>query len=289
MTTTLPQRFANRVAVVTGAGSGIGRAIALRLLDEGATVVFTDVNEVALQQTLAALPADDLDRSRSFRLDVSEEADHLKLRRWLTKEFGRFDVLVNCAGIAGSGDEVIHCRVQDWDRTMAVDLRGVFLGIKHAALVMIRQPEGGAIVNIASVAALCGAAGGLAYSAAKAGVINLTQTTAVELGPSRVRVNAICPGFILTPILAGGSADEMQRMAPDSQPLPYLGEPEDIAGVAAFLASDDARYITGATIVADGGGMAEGPGYYAGRNPLGNFVKQQLGKDHARHFDVRGA
>lgn len=283
----VPGRFADRVVVVAGAATGIGRATALRFLAEGARVVFGDVNEAAMQETISGLHPDLASRATPVRLDVAEEADHIRLRRMLQKDFGRLDVLVNSAAISGSADEVIHCRVQDWDRTVAVNLRGVFLGIKHAALMMIRQPEGGSIVNISSVAGVCGSGGGLAYSAAKAGVINLTQTTAVELGPSKVRVNCICPCWILTPMVMVGDPNEVRRLAHQSQPLPYPGEPEDVAGVAAFLSSNDARFMTGTTMMVDGGAMAEGPGFHTGLSELGRYVDAQMGVNHRRHFDVR--
>jgi NAD(P)-dependent dehydrogenase (short-subunit alcohol dehydrogenase family) len=282
----VPGRFAEQVVVVAGAATGIGRSTALRFLSEGARVVFGDVNEAAVYETIASLEPSQAARAVFMQLDVAEEADHIRLRRMLQKDFGRLDVLVNNAAISGSADKVIHCRVQDWDRTVAVNLRGVFLGIKHAALMMTRQPEGGAIINISSVAAVCGSGGGLAYSAAKAGVINLTQTTAVELGPSKVRVNCICPCWILTPMVMVGDPGEIRRLAGESQPLPYPGEPEDVAGVAAFLASNDARFMTGATMMVDGGAMAEGPGFHTGLSELGRYVDAQMGVDRRRHFDV---
>lgn len=282
----LAERFSGKVVVVTGAASGIGRSTALRFLAEGAKVVVADLNEAGLEET-AKLAGARASEAVVMKLDVAEEADHLRLRRTVMKDLGRFDVMVNAAGISGSLDEIIHCRVQDWDRTVAVLMRGVFLGIKHAALAMMRQPEGGAIVNISSVAALCGSGGGFAYSAAKAGVVSLTQTSSVELARSKIRVNAICPGWILTPMVVLGDPDEVRRLAPKSQPLATCGEPEDIAGIVAFLASNDARFVTGATITADGGALAEGPGFYtSGNNPLGNHVSGHFKSHRMRHADA---
>jgi NAD(P)-dependent dehydrogenase (short-subunit alcohol dehydrogenase family) len=152
--------------------------------------------------------------------------------------------------------------VEDWDRTQAMLLRSVFLGIKHAGRAMLLQGGGGTIINTASTAGLVGGSGMPAYSAAKAGVINLTQNAALELAPARIRVNAIAPGFVLTPMVPVKSHEDMLRFTKGRQPWPDIGQPEDIAHAALFLASDESRFCTGETLRVDGGLLAAGPGLF---------------------------
>jgi NAD(P)-dependent dehydrogenase (short-subunit alcohol dehydrogenase family) len=177
------------------------------------------------------------------------------------ERFGGLGCVVNNAGILGAYGALTELQVADWDATFAVLVRGVFLGTKHAARAFIAAGEGGTIVNLASVAGLSGGVGPQAYSAAKAAVINFTQSAAVELAEQRIRVNAVAPGPVLTPILGGGPgrlerATEALRQA---QPWPDVGLPEDVADAIAFLAGQRARFITGETLVVDGGQRAAGP------------------------------
>jgi len=245
-------RLFGRVAVVTGGASGIGRAIVERFCAEGARVVVADMNTDKGKQLV--------DEGVAFvRTDVSLEQDIVMAVRTAVERFGRLDIMVNNAGVGGAFGPITELELEDWDYTFAVLARGVFLGTKHAARVLTRQQEGGAIINIASIAGLSGGAGPQTYSSAKAAVINFTRSVAIELAPARVRVNAICPGVISTPLLHQGREEEFHQLLSKAQPWPEEGRPEHIAGVALFLASDDSEFVTGEFIVVDGGLTATGP------------------------------
>jgi NAD(P)-dependent dehydrogenase (short-subunit alcohol dehydrogenase family) len=248
-------RFRGKVAIVTGGASGIGKAMVQRFLADGAQVIAADLNQASGDELLADLSNDHV---RFTRVDVSKEADVAAMVELAITSFGRLDVICNNAGFGGAFGPITDLHVEDWDETFAVLVRGVFLGCKHAVPHLIAA-GGGAIVNTASVAGVTGGGGPVAYSGAKSAVINMTRALAVELAPHRIRVNAVCPGPIRTPLLAQGrkglSFDEMPRM----QPWPDPGLPEHIAATAAFLASDDAAFITGEAINVDGGLTAAGP------------------------------
>jgi NAD(P)-dependent dehydrogenase (short-subunit alcohol dehydrogenase family) len=253
-------RLDGKVAVITGGASGMGRATVLRFLDEGARVVIADLNEATAKETL------DLARARGHaagvrfhRTNVSQETDVAAAIALAVGEFGRLDCVFNNAGIGGAIGSVMETEVEDWDFTFAVLARGVFLGIKHGARAMRERGAGGSIINTASVAGLSGGAGPIAYSAAKAAVINLSRAAAVELAEHRIRVNAICPGGILTPLLHRGNEELVKRRLETLQPWPAVGTGEHIAGAALFLASDDAEFVTGEALVVDGGLTAMGP------------------------------
>ena len=173
--------------------------------------------------------------------------------------YGRLDIVFNNAGVGGAIGPLTETTVESWDYTFDVLAKGVFLGIKHAARIMQAQGEGGSIINTASVAALGGDSGPLVYSAAKAAVVSLSKASAVELAPDRIRVNAICPGFINTPLADGGKPEKTEERFAKSQPWPEAGHGEHIAGAALFLATDDARFVTGEALVVDGGLTAAGP------------------------------
>lgn len=252
-------RLAGKVTVVTGGGNGIGRATTLRFLAEGAAVMVADINTQTGEETLAlARQAGHGDRVRFVRTDVTQESHVAAAIDGARAAFGRLDAVFNNAGVAGAIGPITHTAVEDFDYTMAVLVRGVFLGMKHAARVLKAQGQGGAILSTASVAGLTGGDGPAAYSAAKAAVINLTRAIAVELAADRIRVNCICPGGINTPLLHRGSPEVMGELLDRAQPWPEHGRPEDIAGAALYLVSDDARFVTGSAVVVDGGMTAMG-------------------------------
>ncbi len=252
-------RLDGKVAVITGAASGIGAATAKRFAAEGAAVVVGDLNEAGGRAVVeACLQAGG--RAAFQAVDVSREADVAALVRRAVDDYGRLDVLFNNAGLGGAIGPLESVSVDDWDRTQAVLLRGVFLGIKHA-IVPMRAVGGGSIISTASIAGIRAGAGPHAYSAAKAAVINLTRTAAVELAKDSIRVNCICPGGIHTPLLSSrfpGGAEGLTPLLAMLQPLPRAGYPEDIAAMALFLASDEAGFVTGASMVVDGGFTAGG-------------------------------
>lgn len=252
-------RLDGKVAVITGGGNGIGRATALRFLAEGARVLIADLNETTGAETLElARKAGHGDRVAFARADVAVESDVEGAIRAAVARFGRLDCVFNNAGVAGAFGPITHLELEDWDYTFAVLVRGVMLGMKHGARILKKQGQGGSFINTASVAGLSGGDAPQAYSAAKAAVINLTRAVAVELAPDRIRVNAICPGGINTPLLHRGSPEAMEGLLAKMQPWPEAGKAENIAGVALFLAGDDARFVTGEAVVADGGLTAAG-------------------------------
>jgi len=272
-------RIDGKTAVITGGGNGIGRATVLRFLDEGARVVVADLNEATGHETVAlATRRGHAERVRFVRTDVAEEADVEAAVALAVREFGRLDCIFNNAGVAGAFGPITHQRVEDWDYTFAVLVRGVFLGIKHAARVMKTQADGGVIISTASVAGLSGGDGPQGYSAAKAAVVNLTRAVAIELAEFRIRVNAICPGGILTPLIARGDLQATAAMLDRAQPWPEHGRPEDIAAAALYLASDEARFVSGEHLVVDGAlSVAGGNTMRSGIG--GQMMKQLVGVD----------
>jgi NAD(P)-dependent dehydrogenase (short-subunit alcohol dehydrogenase family) len=254
-------RLKDRVAVITGGASGMGKATVLRFLDEGAKVVVADFNATTGAETVAEATAKGQGgRVRFIRTDVAKEADIEAMIACAVDAFGGLDIVFNNAGVGGAIGPLTDTTVEDWDYTFDVLAKGVFLGIKHAARVMRAQGRGGSIINTASIAGLSGDAGPLPYSAAKAAVISMSMSAAVELAADRIRVNAICPGFIATPLAAtGGSVESLQNAFTKAQPWPDYGSGEHIAGAALFLASDDSMFVTGEKIVVDGGLTAAGP------------------------------
>lgn len=247
--------MAGRCVMITGAASGIGLAAVERFLRDGWTVVAADYHP-ATAQRLAARLGDGGGRLHPTRADVSVEADVAAAVDLAVERGGRLDCVINNAGIGGAFGPITDLEVADWDATFAVLVRGVFLGIKHGARVMKAQ-GGGAIVNTGSIAGISGGSGPQAYSAAKAAVLNLTRAAALELAPHRIRVNSVSPGVIRTPLAESGGRDVWSAMQ-DIQPWPDPGEPEHIARVMAFLAGEDAAFVTGENVVVDGGLLAGG-------------------------------
>jgi NAD(P)-dependent dehydrogenase (short-subunit alcohol dehydrogenase family) len=249
--------LAGRVAVVTGGASGIGRATVLRFLEAGARVVMGDLNEASSEALVAEVG--DRARLRYVPTDVSVESHVAALIEKAAIAFGRLDVVFNNAGLGGAYGPLTDIDVADWDRTFGVISRGAFLGTKHGARLMIELGNGGSIINDASVAGLVGGAGPITYSAAKAAVLSFTANAAVELAAHRIRVNAICPGLIDTPMVMGGNPAAIVDRLATFQPWPDLGRPEHIASIALFLAGPDSEFVTGEAIRADGGMVAWGP------------------------------
>ncbi len=253
-------RLANKVAVITGGASGIGKATVLRFLEEGARVVIADFNANTGEETIAKASESGFARQVRFvKVDVSREDDIVAMLDCARDTFGGVDIVFNNAGVGGAIGPLTETTVESWDYTMNVLARGVFLGIKHAARHMKEQGRGGAIINTASIAGLSGDGGPLVYSAAKAAVLSLTRSTAVELARDKIRVNAICPGCILTPMVSQEGIEETRAAFSQVQPWPEYGDSSDIAGTALYLASEDSRFVTGEYIVVDGGLTAAGP------------------------------
>ncbi len=243
-----------KVAVITGAASGMGRATAIRFAREGARVVLTDLNSHGGEEAVAQCAATGA-KAVFQRTDVTSEADIKAAVDRAVREFGRLDIMFNNAGIAGALGPIDKVKAEDWDRSMAVLLRAVFLGMKYS-IPELRKAGGGSIITTDSVAGLRGVGFLAPYSAAKGAIITLTQAVAIEVGRDRIRVNCICPGGVNTPLVhrgtPGGEQAAEERMA-KMQPIPRAGHPEDIANMALFLASDDSEWITGTAMVVDGG------------------------------------
>jgi len=252
-------RLDGKVAVITGAASGIGAATAQRFCREGAAVVVADLNDAGGRAVVEACVAAG-GRAAFQRTDVSAESDVAAAIARAVDVYGRLDVMFNNAGLGGAIGSIVDIPVDDWDRTQGVLLRGVFLGMKHAVPRM-RTGGGGSIISTASVAGLRGGAGPHAYSAAKAAVINLTRSVALEVAKDNIRVNCICPGGIHTPLIGQrfpGTDEQLAQMLTVIQPLPRAGTPDDIAAMALYLASDEACFVTGTAMVVDGGFAAGG-------------------------------
>ncbi len=251
-------RLEGKRAVITGGASGIGEGTARLFAAEGATVVLADVDERRGERLAAELG----ERTRFVPADVSRESDVDRAVQASVDTFGGLDIMFNNAGVPGSTGSILDITVESWDRTLAVHLRGVFLGIRAAGRVM-REQGHGSIINTSSVAARRSNMAGHDYSAAKAAITHLTTTAANELGEDGVRVNAVCPGAIATSIFgraAGLDGDEAQRTIAfmtaalsDAAPIRRVGQPADIAEAVLWLGSDASEFVTGQAIAVDGG------------------------------------
>ncbi len=253
-------RLENKVAVITGGASGMGLATVMRFLAEGARVVIADFNEKTGEAAVQTAEEAGYGGIVSFvRTDVAVESDIEAMLQCALDEYDGLDIVFNNAGVGGAIGPLTETTTSDWDYTFDVLAKGVFLGIKHAARIMQANGTGGSIINTASIAGLSGDGGPLVYSAAKSAVISMSKSAAVELGADKIRVNAICPGFIVTPLADGGHEESTKAAFAKSQPWPDYGRGEHIAGAALFLASDDSEFVTGEVIVVDGGLTAAGP------------------------------
>jgi|LakMenEpi03Aug12_release.lakeMendotaPanAssembly.Ray.scaffolds.fasta_scaffold00262_22 NAD(P)-dependent dehydrogenase (short-subunit alcohol dehydrogenase family) len=280
-------RLVGKTIVITGGASGIGEATVYRLLEEGARVIVGDVDRLGAERVAEQVQRMGmLDRFGFSICDVSQESDILSLLRYAITYFGQLDCMINNAGTGGAFNPLIETSNEDWDRTQQINLRGTFLGTKHAGKLMIQQGRGGSIINVSSVAALNGGAAGAAYSASKSGIISLSQCAAVQLGQYHIRCNVIIPGAIVSPLTHRNVDPEgLKEIAKNMQPIPVAGEPYHIAPAFAFLASDDSKFISGSTVVVDGGATAMGQNLYSGQNPFGNAILERARQVGVGSFD----
>lgn len=236
-----------KVAIVTGGASGIGAAIARRFAAEGAAVCISDIHLEPAQALAAELP-----RAIAVAADVTDERAVANLVDRTVAELGALDIMVNNAGIGEQPIPIDERPAEDWSRVIATNLNSVFFGIKHAARVMKKSGRGGVILNMSSILGSVAFNGAPAYTAAKHGVNGLTKAAALELAPAKIRVVSVGPAFIKTPLIAGLEAAVLPL-----HPIGRLGEPEEVANLCAFLASDEASFITGAGYLVDGGYTAQ--------------------------------
>jgi NAD(P)-dependent dehydrogenase (short-subunit alcohol dehydrogenase family) len=250
----MAREFENKAALVTGAGSGIGAEIARRLAREGALVMVADLNETAAE-TVAAEITDAGGVARAVRQDVGDPASVERSVAATVEAFGGLQLAVNNAGIGGGDAPVADYSVEDWRKVMAVNLDGVFYSLKHQIPALLRS-GGGSIVNLASILGTVATRNHAGYVAAKHGVVGLTKTAALDYTEQGVRVNAIGPGYIDTPLLDRLS-DDVHSALVGLHPVGRLGRPEEVAELALFLLSDRASFITGSYHLADGGYTAQ--------------------------------
>lgn len=243
-------KFANKVCVVTGAGSGIGEAVAKELAQQGAKVVVSDIQESSGQRVVQEIKAQGHDVI-FVKADVSSEADVIGLVESTVKAFGQLDVFVANAGINMEAD-VHELELASWNKVVVINLTGVFLCNKHAIAQMLKQGRGGAVVNMGSIHSFVARPGLTSYSASKGGVDMLTKVTGATYAKDGIRVNMVCPAYINTPLLNAVSPEFRDDLV-NQHPIGRLGEPHEVAKAVAFLASDDASFISGTHLLVDGG------------------------------------
>jgi NAD(P)-dependent dehydrogenase (short-subunit alcohol dehydrogenase family) len=252
-------RFAGKVAIVTGGAGGIGSAVARRLVADGARVALVDV----AKQALAKLREELGENTCAIEADVAQEEDCGEYVRQTVEQFGQVDLFFNNAGIEGKIANIVDLDIADFDRLMAINVRGVVLGLREVMRQMKRQATGGAIVNTASIAGLRGNAGVAPYIASKHAVIGLTKSAAMEAAAFGVRVNAVAPGYIDTRMLhslwvarSPDNPEAFRASMEERVPLKRLGKPDDVSNLVTWLLSDEASYLTGSVYLVDAGIMA---------------------------------
>ena len=241
-------KLENKVVIITGAGSGIGKETALLFAKEGAKVVVADVNEKGGEETVAEIKKNG--DGFFVRLDVSNREQAKQMAKTVLEKYGKIDVLINNAGIVQDAF-VSKMTEQQWDKVIDINLKGVFNCIQAVVDIMMNQGSG-VIINTSSIVGLNGNVGQVNYSATKAGLIGMTKTLAKELGRKGIRVNAVAPGFIATPMTAA-VPEKILEMMKEKTPLRRLGEPKDIANAYLYLASDESNFVNGAVLSVDGG------------------------------------
>ena len=244
-------RFDGKVVLVTGAGSGIGAASAERFAAAGAVVLVSDIDEPSALQVAQRIVGSG-GRAVAMRTDVSDESDVSAAVDRAVAEFGGLDVMVNNAGIGGTQDGIDAVDASVWHKVIAINLTGVFYGVKHAVRAMKAGQRKGSIVNVSSILGLVGFSNAAAYTASKHGVVGLTKATALELAPLGIRVNAVNPAFILTPLISG-----LEEAVIPLHPVQRLGTSEEVAALICFLGADESSFLTGASYLVDGGYTAQ--------------------------------
>jgi len=249
-------RVKNKVAVITGAALGIGRAAAIRLAEEGAHVAITDVNDEAGSEVVYLIEQNGGDAAY-WHLDVSKEAEVKRVMSEIAAKWGTIEVLVNNAGISGANKPTDQLTEQEWDALMAVNVKGVFFCTKHV-IPFLRKAGAGSIINLSSIYGIIGAGDVPPYHASKGAVAEMSRNDAILYAKEKIRVNSVHPGFILTPMVenfveSSGSAEETRKTLDALHPLGHIGEPDDIAWGIVYLASDESKFVTGSELVIDGG------------------------------------
>lgn len=245
-----PDRFTDKVVLVTGAANGIGRAAAIAFASEGARVAILDRTGEALEETKAAVKATGGD-VLPIVCDVASPEQVEAAIKQIVERFGRLDVAFNNAGIENEAAPLHKIELEDWDRLLGINLRGTFLCMKHEISQMVRQ-GGGVVVNTSSGAGICGVEGGASYAASKHAIIGMTKSAALDYAKQNIRVNAVLPGNIETPMMKRFTGGDIQK-AIDLEPVGRLGKPEEIAESVLWMSSDLGGFVTGSAVVVDGG------------------------------------